>query len=272
MIDYLDFACGKCFTYSNPLPEDSQPAVGLDGVAVEVEDDDYMETRSTTKSIEGLKISSLSPATVGPGSPDTEEVETEASSPSKEPCYHYGTISDKIGEACACWLARWALDTLPWEDSSFTLPESRQRSKSVSSFISNKLSASLPSIRSGFRVPAIWGRGGLTAKWIAAVVSADTLFVKNERERYNFAKAVVELRRGDGILEEDEATWPRMFERGIHYENMVGSHSGIQYKIIDALPSRLKIFIIFNKIFHQPQSDHTFLCQFCRRHTGVSHP
>jgi hypothetical protein len=46
-------------------------------------------------------------------------------------------------------------------------------------------------------------------------------FVKGERERYDLAKAVVELRRNEGILEEEEAEWTKMFLEGIYYANMV---------------------------------------------------
>jgi hypothetical protein len=47
------------------------------------------------------------------------------------------------------------------------------------------------------------------------------LFVKSERERYDLAKAVVELRRSEGILEEEEVEWARLFTEGIYYANMV---------------------------------------------------
>jgi hypothetical protein len=47
------------------------------------------------------------------------------------------------------------------------------------------------------------------------------LFVKGERERYDLAKAVVELRRSEGILKEEEGEWAKMFLDGIYYANMV---------------------------------------------------
>lgn len=69
--------------------------------------------------------------------------------------------------------------------------------------------------------PLIWRRGGLTSTWIRALISSDLFFVKSERERYDLAKAVVELRREGGILEEEEVEWAKMFTEGIYYANMV---------------------------------------------------
>ncbi|KAF9535770.1 hypothetical protein CPB83DRAFT_779953 [Crepidotus variabilis] len=263
VLDYLNFACGKCFTYSNPLPEDTLPAVGLEKIAFEVGDDDRVDGQSTTKSIEGLKSTS-SQISAGTGSPESEESEPEDLSHRQEPCYHYGTVSDKIGEACACWLARWATDMLPYEDINFILPDSRLRSKSVSSIISSKLSGSLKSTQSASTVPPLWGRGGLTAKWAATLVSADTLFVKNERERYNFAKSVVELRRSEGILEEEEVIWTEMFERGIHYVNM--PFEDIHHIGQDISPTTRRPYVTISTL----QASHW--CQSVLKHAVTSRP
>jgi hypothetical protein len=47
------------------------------------------------------------------------------------------------------------------------------------------------------------------------------LFIKSERERHDLAKAVVELRRNEGLLEDEEVEWMKMFTEGIYYANMV---------------------------------------------------
>lgn len=67
----------------------------------------------------------------------------------------------------------------------------------------------------------IWARGGLSSDWVSALVSADTLFVKGERERYDLACSAVELRRRGGVPEVEEQVWNKMFEQGIYYANMV---------------------------------------------------
>lgn len=142
---------------------------------------------------------------------------------------HYGAISDKIGEACACWLARWGTDLLAYEllenekeESSAPTPvASRKRAKTIpSDFAPGNVSYAGTS-KEQSSVPLIWSRGGLNAKWVAAIISADTFFIRGERERYTFARSVVELRRRDGIVEAEEQEWDKLFEHGIFYANMV---------------------------------------------------
>lgn len=224
VLQYLDFACGKSLCYSNPIPEEHQPAVGLENVAFILEDTD---TPTATISIEGLKSQpsidsdSSEPSTGDGDPPESSEVEADDHGPS----YHYGAVSDKVGEACTCWLARWAVDTLEMEDQRLNVVESRLRAMSVSSIDKVKTislsSASTATLANVPKPPVIWGRGGLSARWVATLISADTLFVTNERERYNFARSVVELRRRDGILGDEELIWTELFEHGIHYSNMV---------------------------------------------------
>lgn len=227
VLDYLNFACGKCLVYVNPLPADSHPAVGLENVANILDDEEESCTyKQFTKSFEGLKShpstesnsEPLSPVNPEGASPNSEDGRFDDSI-LREPSYHYGTVSDKIGEACACWLARWATDILQLESKDFETADHGMYSQAVSS------NSGIPAVHtsSGKRPkpPIIWGHGGLTAKWVAAIVSADTLFVKSERERYNLARTVVELRRRAGIFAEEELIWSDMFENGIYYTNMV---------------------------------------------------
>ncbi len=145
--------------------------------------------------------------------------------------FSYGSVSDKIGEACVCWLARWGADMLVLEQEAGGLakkpapyapiptpPRAIYRRSTVSEWrtlISDVNDSPRP------QPPLIWRRGGLTATWVRALVSSDLLFAKSERERYDLAKAVVELRRNEGILEEEEVEWAKMFTEGIYYANMV---------------------------------------------------
>lgn len=226
VLDYLNFACGKCLVYVDPLPADSQPAVGLENVANILDDEEESCTyKQFTKSFEGLKSPStesnsepLLPVNPEEASPNSEDGGFDDAIP-KEPSYHYGAVSDKIGEACACWLARWATDMLQLESKDFETVDHGMYSQAVPS------NSGIPAVHALSikrpKPPIIWGHGGLTAKWVAAIVSADTLFVDSERERYNFARAVVELRRKGGILAEEELVWNDMFENGIYYINMV---------------------------------------------------
>lgn len=145
--------------------------------------------------------------------------------------FSYGSVSDKIGEACACWLARWGADMLALEQEAGGFSKKPVPYTPVATL---QRAICRRSTASGWRAPLsdvndfphpqpplIWRRGGLTATWIRALISSDLLFVKSERERYDLAKAVVELRRNEGILEEEEAEWAKVFTEGIYYANMV---------------------------------------------------
>ncbi|WVR05851.1 hypothetical protein IAU60_002877 [Kwoniella sp. DSM 27419] len=132
--------------------------------------------------------------------------------------HYYGAVGNKIGEACGCWLARWGVDLLLAETES-TAP--------------------------GFR---IWAHHGLPSRVVRAVLSSDYFFVKDEMERYRFARKVIDLRRagwdedmedgGDlslaaGTLsgmdgtddgweewEEEEREIQKVFAEGVHYCHM----------------------------------------------------
>ncbi|KAJ7151577.1 hypothetical protein C8R46DRAFT_1166468 [Mycena filopes] len=181
VMQYLNFALGKPI---GPLePDEPESAVTLEQIAQLLPD-------------EGASLHSV----------DTEDIP-----PEKE--FHYGAMSDKIGEAAACWLVRWAPDMLAFEErkAGIAVAEpalSRRRAKTEG--VAPDYSA----------VPTIWDRGGLSFKWVCALVSADTLFVHGERARYDFARSVVELRRRHGILKEEEDAWKVLFEEGIYYCHM----------------------------------------------------
>ncbi|KAF8213775.1 hypothetical protein K438DRAFT_1707658 [Mycena galopus ATCC 62051] len=185
VLQYLNFALGKPIGPPDPDWNEPEAAVGLEHIAQNIPDE-----ASSAASI--------------------RSVETYEPPPEKD--FHYGAISDKIGEAAACWLARWAPDMLAFEEHKAGIkgaPEpviSRRRVK--------------PETVDYSAVPTIWDRGGLNFKWVCALASADTLFVRNERERYDFARSVVELRRRHGILQDEEDAWKTLFEQGIYYCHM----------------------------------------------------
>ncbi|PCH33202.1 hypothetical protein WOLCODRAFT_134995 [Wolfiporia cocos MD-104 SS10] len=183
-----------------------------------------------------------------------------------EPHYYYGAFSDKVGEAAACWLARWGLDILQyelelragqgagagasahvkWETSASTSGQGegktamRKRTATAPSRFPDSVgggstSASGSSSGSGGGwqrgrekeklaepvVPVVWRPGGLSARWVRGLLSSDAFFVHGERERYDVAKTVVEMRRAEGLDEADEQEWEELFRSGIYYENMV---------------------------------------------------
>ena len=188
-------------------------AVGLEGTAKllplqrvdDLESNDETESTGDKDQVSTVFSLSLDSVTV---SCDHSQNQDEGCSRLDKPLHHYGAVSSKIGEAAACWLARWAQDLLAYEE---------RRANIVSDPPANE---NTPSLSIG-AVPNILCRGGLDATWISRLVASDMLFVKGENERYDFAKRVVELRRRDGEDDQEEIIWAQMFSHGIYYANMV---------------------------------------------------
>lgn len=207
VLRYLNFGIGKGI---GP-PEDGAPdsAVGLEKVAQIIKPTDtasFSDISSITSRLQSQAVAE-----------DSDENETKKEDPAEsvstaesehEPWYFYGGVSNKVGEAAACWLARWAGDILTLEQGS--TPSSPRLLPMLAS-ISSKTSAK----------PVIWARGGLNASWVRAILSSDLLFVKGERERYDMAKTIFEFRRRDGKDEAEELEFEQLFTLGIHYIHMV---------------------------------------------------
>ena len=260
IIDYLRFAYGGGI---GALQDgDLDPLVGLEHVAqlVETEQADctslsngsgkpaqdkvverfsqHLEALSVEEQVRSSQGGSIHGGALPLEKEDPAELSPESGSPTSfsdesesDLSFSYGAVSDKIGEACVCWLARWGADMLAYElhaagtskqTAPFiplsTLPRAIGRRSTVSGWQSPD-SDVVPSPPQS--VPLIWRRGGLTAVWVRALVSSDLLFVKGEKERYDLARAIVELRRSAGILEDEEVEWTKMFTESIYYANMV---------------------------------------------------
>ncbi|TFK40923.1 hypothetical protein BDQ12DRAFT_733284 [Crucibulum laeve] len=234
VIQYLNFSLGKPISAAST--GEPEAAVGLEHVAIIDQDDiqGHIHSERDLPPSPGMSSDGEKDYFAGPVSQSISSESLKSSSDDSdavgvvlEPSYHYGALSDKIGEACACWLARWAVDMLAYEDGRSEIVDStpatamsRKRSKTIpSDSSSNEPNSGRVFGRDIATIPIVWRRGGLSTKWVAALVSADTLFVKSERERYEFARAVVEMRRKNGILDE-EKEWEKMFSEGIYYANM----------------------------------------------------
>ncbi|KAF5355667.1 hypothetical protein D9756_003978 [Leucocoprinus leucothites] len=217
VLPYLNFALGKPLGPRDPLGDGPEAASGLENVALPLEDEEDEVTAHVhlDKPSEAEGVSDIfSHLAVREDTSSEEGVSVHEDSQDDDIFCHYGAVSNKIGEACACWLARWAVDILTHEANRRQPIPVLSRKISLPTELSSSVKAS-----SRCHV-TIWGRGGLSAKWIAALVSSDTLFVKNERHRYDFARSVVELRRAEGVLPAEEVEWTKMFETGIYYSNM----------------------------------------------------
>ena len=258
VIDYLRFANGEGI---GPLQEgDFDPLVGLEHVAQLIKDvpEDCSSTSRGTRrpardndvqtvyqsfdelsvadQVSTLQNKPIRDRDLSVEKEDPAEFSSDSGSPTSlfdetesDQSFSYGAVSDKIGESCVCWLARWGTDILlceqqvtstPKESSAFT-PISTPPPAICRRSTASRWRTAHPDVMSSPKVPLIWRRGGLTAAWVRALVSSDLLFVSGERERYDLARTVVEMRRSEGILEEEEVEWSRMFTEGIYYANMV---------------------------------------------------
>ncbi|KAG7450725.1 uncharacterized protein BT62DRAFT_1001516 [Guyanagaster necrorhizus] len=238
VIQYLNFSLGKC-TRSEGAAEG---AVGLESVAELLKDQDSDNDKSILPSLSrnnrpnSVPTSSFEPTEDGMSlKSHPASTQSRSQTPPEPVTFHYGAVSDKIGEAAAAWLSRWGPDILSYEEKVVEgvldkdvppLPSHpktiRRRAKTLDSAIRAEVvdaastSVTIPTI------PVIWRRGGLSPHWVKALISSDSFFARDEMERYDFAKRAVKLRRKQGGIDSgEEAIWKEMFETGIYYANMV---------------------------------------------------
>jgi len=213
-IRYLNFAIGKGI---GPEEENAPgAAVGLEHLA-EVAKPGAADIASISSKLSGLLMEDDETRKEDPAETIYDE-DCEGES-ADERHFIYGGVSDKVGEAVASWVTRWGYDMLTYEEeqsSPSMISGSPLKKRSHSAFFTpTPTQTCLP-------MPFIWRRGGLDARWARAILSSDVLFVRGERERYEMAKAVLELRRKDGINEEEEKEFVELFENGIYFMHMVG--------------------------------------------------
>ncbi|KAF8876235.1 hypothetical protein CPB85DRAFT_1443891 [Mucidula mucida] len=236
VIRYLNFALGKSISL-----DDQASAVGLEAVAEMLDSasdtDDDLVAPSLSRypsSLKGKGRRSPSPEVLS-ASPNGSFERISPSSdtaPAETLSFHYGAISDKIGEAATAWLSRWGPDILVYEEQLLgnvlnvhpSIVKQRKRAKTIPGGHENVAAEtdSRPPNCADAKIPLIWRRGGLSPLWVKALISSDSFFVKHERERYEFAKRVVDLRRSQcGVDEQEERVWDELFSKGIYYCNMI---------------------------------------------------
>lgn len=236
---YLSFATGGGIGEEEWPGQNADGAKGLEEVAQKIkvheesEEEEDLDSAaaklsSTTLSDDGAKIGDI-PYQDSPSDRSTPTITqalrasdggrraNEGFDASRLP-HFYGFASNKIGEACMCWLTRWGVDLL-------------------------NIESAVNQANEGIR---IWSHRGLPATFLRAVLSADSFFVDNEMDRYRIARKVMDLRRkgweeemdGRGDLssiqeslaeseegweewEEDELELAKVFADGIYYTHMV---------------------------------------------------
>ncbi|EJD04415.1 uncharacterized protein FOMMEDRAFT_167607 [Fomitiporia mediterranea MF3/22] len=242
VIRYLNFAIGKGI--GEKTEEDSETVPGLENICQEVRSPGSIRSKSVRS---GASKRSKAPVsrTVDSHAPPQKEAmpnndpHTDASDSDAEtdmahedaddgPAFMYGAASNKIGEAAACWLCRWGADMLAYEEAAESADVSSIAGHGQEQTGPSRRRATVlheagpPSFNSIPRetIPLIWRRGGMDAKWACAVLSSDAFFVRDEWDRYDLARKVVELRRKVSIEPTEEREWDNLFANGIHYMHM----------------------------------------------------
>lgn len=137
--------------------------------------------------------------------------------------FFYGAQSDKIGEACSCWLLRWGADVLLAE-------EQLHRHNSGQAWLVKMPDYILPfgkmpvphslaqddhpnQVATLLRPPhpTVWRHprlGGIPAQWVRSIISSDSFWIREEWDRYDVARRVVAMRRsfvgGPGLSDESD--------------------------------------------------------------------
>lgn len=272
VIRYLNFAAGQGIGTSGV--EEPIAAVGLEGVGELMEEQtDFTRENQSLRYGESLDIveselaDKLEDFQLVKDSDHADHTEGRKEDPSQsdngslsssrlDTHYCYGAISDKIGEAVVCWLARWGVDILKFEqqtsqsgpDANLSPSMQRRRANTIPAHKSYMLDPhvdhdGLPgssNASTATEVPLIWRPGGLSSAWVRRLLSSDILFVKGEKERFDLACEVVELRRQAGPDPDSESEWATLFSHGIYYANMVNTHADSRCKILTS-PRRIWI-------------------------------
>lgn len=213
VIRYLNFAIGKGI---GPEEENApEAAVGLEHLA-EFPKPDAADVASISSKFASLPMEDDETRKEDPAEAVYDEDCEEEHADERH--FNYGGVSGKVGEAAACWLARWGYDMLTYEE---------DESSSTGTMLGSPLkkpshhTSTVVFAQASQPVPLIWRKGGLEARWARAILGSDLLFVRGERERYEMAKAVFELRGRGGIDEEEKREFVELFENGIHFMHMV---------------------------------------------------
>ncbi|CDO70937.1 hypothetical protein BN946_scf184829.g46 [Trametes cinnabarina] len=268
VVRYLNFAIGRGVGRcgEDEYDYENEAAVGLEQVAEVIRDEEASFCSSADPTPRDITPISRTQTVkdepkhsrICSGPPDASDSDTDSEyhdgdkrrsdAESLEPCYYYGAVSDKVGEAAACWLARWGVDMLqleeqavahtshatgsPWSPAAHHVHWAAERPGSAppemrASRVGTPAGSSDRTRQVELAPPFIWRRGGLTARWVRGIISSDTFFVKGEKERYEFARSVVEMRRAareHGVsgepAEAEEGEFEKLFKDGIYYANM----------------------------------------------------
>ena len=222
VVRYLDYAIGRGIGGEDEGSPEPHAAVGLEHIGGDLSPPSHSHSHSHSR----LPSHSLHASASASASEHASESELDAKlgemhlHEADDGAYFYGAVGNRIGEAAACFLARWGFDLFAAEEeealSAFAVPSPRCGTTATAA-----ASGGADAHTTTDGVPRIWTRG-LSARWVRGLVCSDEFFVQGEWKRYEFATRVVELRRSlKGVVREEEREWRRLFEEGIYYSSLV---------------------------------------------------
>jgi hypothetical protein len=220
VIRYLNYALGKGI--GQPEAVEPERAVTLEHIGKDVDSSSMRTTRT-----EATYDSYTTGEDDGISEWKSGEISTsDGLNPQSSPVYLYGVVSNKIGESCAAFLARWGVDILIREEEEtapqLVSPKPIHSDKVIPNYFGHSSSSFDALARRPATAPRIWSQD-LSPEWVYGVISSDEFFVKSEQLRYEVAKRVVDMRRRvHGIVPHEEVHWSRLFEEGIYYSHFVG--------------------------------------------------
>lgn len=228
---YLAYATGR-YSLSSDCPVD-EPCRGLDGVGIpyQAPKPRGANTSRTSDHTRTSSHQSNSPFTQSPDLSRTHEDEDDdCTNGDGDISVFVGPEGERVGEACACWLAKWGGDVLSIEESE------QQRLSQPTTAAAGETRAEGTG-QSDAPVPEapplrLWSslRGGLSARWVRGVISSDAFFLATKAEtpdgdetgvgysglgcdlefhRYLFAKRVVQMRRRERQQQQEQAAHAR---------------------------------------------------------------
>ncbi|SCV67214.1 BQ2448_5860 [Microbotryum intermedium] len=254
---YLGFALGKGLGSGSLSPELDAPCRGLESVGAPYKlDGPTLSPMTETEhaSTRSSRASSIS----------SDEVQDGETAWSSDTSMFVDQEGERIGEACACWLAKWGAETLTTEewlaarviemDATAGMTMDRddflsRRRQIIEPFFYDENRPACFNTHPELAPPslAIWSSiGGIDARWVRGVISSDAFFIAHtissattkltsdlapeglesdgEFQRYLFAKRVVEMRRSEKLDVLNRPTRSRL--GGFHNRNSPHSNTG----------------------------------------------
>jgi hypothetical protein len=230
VVRYLDYAIGRGIGGEDEGSPEPHTAVGLEHIGGDLSPPSHAHSQAHSR----LPSHSLHASASASASEHASDLELDAKlgemhlHEADDGAYFYGAVGNRIGEAAACFLARWGPDLFAAEEEegalspppAFAAPSPR-RGTTATATAAAAAGADAHTTITTDGVPRIWTRG-LSARWVRGLVCSDEFFVQGEWKRYEFATRVVELRRSlKGVIREEEREWRRLFEEGIYYSSLV---------------------------------------------------